>query len=35
MQYKNCAHMYINKKLIPVETILRMQGGYKGEQWRG
>jgi hypothetical protein len=32
MRYKKYVHMYVNPKMIPVETISR---GDKGEQWRG
>jgi hypothetical protein len=28
--------MYVNAKMIPVETVLGIEVGYgKGEQWRG
>jgi hypothetical protein len=27
--------MYKNGKMIPAETILRMEGGDKGEWWKG
>jgi hypothetical protein len=27
--------MYTNGKMMPVETIPGMQGGDKGERWRG
>jgi hypothetical protein len=31
IQFKNCVHTYVNAKMIPVETILRMgEGGNKG-----
>jgi hypothetical protein len=33
---KYCVHMYINVKMIPVETIPGMgEGRDKGELWRG
>jgi hypothetical protein len=34
--YKYCVHMYVNGKMIPVETIPGMrEGRNKGEWWRG
>jgi hypothetical protein len=33
---KKCIHIYVNEKMIPVETIPGIRGeGDKGEQWRG
>jgi hypothetical protein len=32
---KYCVHMYLNGKIIPVETTPGMGGGDKGEWWRG
>jgi hypothetical protein len=32
---RNYIHMYVNEKMIPVETILGMGERGKGEQWRG
>jgi hypothetical protein len=32
---KKCVHMYVNVKILPVETILGIEGGQnKGEWWR-
>jgi hypothetical protein len=34
--YKKCAHVNVNAKMVPVETIFGMEeGGDKGEQWIG
>jgi hypothetical protein len=36
IQCKNCVHMNVNAKIIPIETIPGMWGeGDKGERWRG
>jgi hypothetical protein len=33
---KKCAHMYVNAKMIPVETVSGIRGGRdKRERWRG
>jgi hypothetical protein len=32
---KYCVHMYINGKMVSVETITRMRGVNKGEWWKG
>jgi rubredoxin len=35
MQCKKCVHIYVNAKMIPVETIPGIGMGDKEEQWRG
>jgi hypothetical protein len=35
MQCKQCVHMYVHGRMIPVETIFGVEGeGDKGEWWR-
>jgi hypothetical protein len=32
---KQCIHMYVNAKMIPVDTVPGIRRRDEGEQWRG